>query len=110
MRAEVVRSRAIREAILRLVNNAYIGCPDVGVMACHIYEGFTTGRVRYTQTEIDAELIDLADENLITIENAASVAPIPDKLYKITGRGRDFVRARFPWGRIDEFTGKDKIA
>lgn len=110
MNPAVVRSRAIREAILRLLNNVFMGCPDVGCLASHIYEGFTTGRVRYTQTEIDAELADLVDDRLISVENAPGVEAIPDKLYKATSRGRDFVRARFPWDRVDEYTGKDSPA
>ncbi len=109
MDARVRKLRAIREAILRLLYNTFVSCPDVGVMARHVYEGFTTGRVQYMQAEIDAVLADLIEDKLITVENVPGVEAIPDKMYRVTSRGRDFVLARFPWDCIDEFTGKESL-
>ncbi|HUX00783.1 MAG TPA: hypothetical protein VMY35_07365 [Phycisphaerae bacterium] len=106
---EVRRRRAVREAILRLLNAAYAGSPDVGVPFEQIAEGFSPSRVRYTAREIEAALLDLADDNLIVQENASWGDPPMEKLYKVTGPGRDFVLARFPWGRVDEYTGDQNL-
>ncbi len=110
MNPAVLRSRSIREAILRLLRNTFEACPDVGCLAHHIYSGFGSGRVQYDRAEIDAELADLVADKLITVANAAGIAEIPEKIYHISSRGRDFVLARFPWGRVDEYTGEEKPA
>jgi len=105
---EVFRRRTIREAILRVLNAAYAGNPDVGVAHDQVLDAFSTGRVRYTPSEIEAALLDLADDRLIARENAPWGTP-PEKLYRVTGSGRDFVLARFPWGRVDEYTGDQNL-
>lgn len=108
MDAQTLRSRIIRECILRLLHNTFRANPDVGVLATHIFQGFGTGLVQYTQAEIEAELADLADDKLITVENAPGLSAVPQKLFRSTSRGRDFARANFPWGRVDEYTGEQK--
>lgn len=109
MDAATLRSRTVRECILRLLYNCFRANADIGVMAAHIFEGFSTGQVQYTQSEIESELADLIADELITIENAPGVGVIAEKIYKTTSRGRDFVRANFPWGRVDEYTGEDGV-
>lgn len=106
---EVRRSRTIRECILQLLFAAHKGNPDVGVPHDQILAGFSTGRVHYTPDEIGEELIDLVDDGLIEIGDAAGGGPLPGKVYKITTRGRDFRRAKFPWQKIDEFTGGQSL-
>ena len=36
------RSREIRKTILRLLYNAYQANPDIGLLADHVYSGFST--------------------------------------------------------------------
>ncbi|MCD4699872.1 MAG: hypothetical protein K8R91_04795 [Phycisphaerae bacterium] len=104
MDAGILRSRTVRESILRQLYNVFKANPDVGCLANHFFEGLSTGATQYTQSEIEAEFAELRDDDLITIENSPGVGPMPEKLIRITARGRDFVRGRFPWMKIDEFT------
>jgi hypothetical protein len=98
----VIRSRGIRERILRLLAAQYAGNPAAGVPHGQIVEGFSTGRVSYGSHEIQCELLDLHDSDLVRILPGDGD---PEKTYQITKNGRDFCRAKFPWGRIDEYTG-----
>jgi len=108
MDPEIRNSRAIRESILRMLYNAFQSSPDIRVRADDIYAGFSTGEIQHDRHEINAELADLMADQLIVVEDIPSVSPVTKKGYKLTSRGRDFVRARFPWGRVDEYTGDKK--
>ena len=102
----VIRSRGIRERILRLLAAQYAGNPEAGVPHGQIVEGFSTGRVSYTAAEIQGEVLDLEECGLVRILPGEDQ---PERTYQITKNGRDFVKAKFPWGRIDEYTGQAKL-
>jgi len=104
---QVLRSRTIRECILKLLLRMFQAAPELAVAADHVYEGFSTSRLQYTRDDIDPELMDLIESGLVeAIDLPGPGAPgLPAKGYRITSAGRDFVRARFPWGKIDEFSG-----
>ena len=125
---EVFSSRTIREAILLMLNAAFRGDPEFGVVPHgRILADFDTGRTRYTPAQIDVDLrVLVADElvervpcdggpdrprhvgvhrDLDPPAGEAGRVPLPDKVYRITSPGRDFVRGKFPWHRIDEYTG-----
>lgn len=102
---ETVRSRRVRERILHMLVAAHRGCPDVGIDHGEILKAFAGDRARYSPADVQAELIDLIDDGLITQHNAPWGGDLPEKIYQVTSQGRDFQRAGFPWGRIDEYTG-----
>jgi len=107
--AATARSRRIRQDILRTSCNAFAACPDVGLLADQIYEGFSTSQLQYGREEIDAELVDMIDDGLLTVGDADGFSgAMPKKIYRSTSRGRDFHRAGCPWDKIDEFTGAQK--
>ncbi len=103
MDAGILRSRTIRESILRQLYNVFRANPDVGCLANHFFEGLSTGLIQHSQAEIEVEFAELRDDGLITIENSPGVGAMPEKLLRITARGRDFTRARFPWMKVDQF-------
>ena len=106
--ARIIRSRTIREALLRTLNAAYHGSPDVHVPAEQIYTGFARSRVPYAREEIDAEIVDLIDRGMIdSTPLTHSIGPMPERGFRITARGRDFCRAGFPWMKLDEYTGDE---
>jgi len=107
----VLRSRSIRELILKIGYNTHQAAPGVAVLARHVYAAFSTGRVQYEKAEIDVEISDLIDDGLLAVEDLPGVGVGPaEKGYQATSKGRDFYRAGYPWGRIDEFTGDGQIA
>jgi len=100
------RSREIRKTILRLLYNAYQANPDIGLLADHVYSGFSTSVFQYERREIDCELVDMIEDGLLVVEDApGEIGPMPKKCYRATSRGRDFHKAGCPWEKIDEFTG-----
>lgn len=109
MDLSVQRSRTIRECILKLLFGMFRANPDLAVEARHIYEGFATSRLQYSREDIDPELVDLIEDGLVQVIDLPGMTTPPEKGYRLTSRGRDFVRARFPWGRIDEFTGDQRL-
>jgi hypothetical protein len=106
--AETIRSRSIRELILRLCYNTHRANPDISVLARHIYEGFSTGRIQYLREDIDPEISALVEAGMIAVVNVPNVG-MPEKGYRITNRGGDFFRAGCPWAKIDEFTGEARL-
>jgi len=104
----VLRSRSIREVILHVLHNCGAASPDIAVLARHIYDAFSDGRVPYGREEIDAEIADLIEDGMIGVHDVPDVGPMPMKGYKIKSRGRDFFRAGCPWAKIDEFTGAER--
>ena len=102
----VIRHRGIRERILRLLDAQWRGNPDGAVPYTQIVQGFATGRVSYSPSEIQGAVLDLGDDRLIDeAPDDLGAADGLEKAFRVTSRGRDFVRARMPWGRIDEYTG-----
>ena len=109
--AAILRSRIIREAILKIAYNTHQAAPGVAVLARHLYAAFSTGKVQYEKAEIDAEISDLIDDGLLAVEDLGGVGVGPaEKGYQSTSKGRDFYRAGYPWGRIDEYTGDGQVA
>ena len=108
IRRAVVRSRSIREIVLRQLNSIY-AYPNLGLTYETILVGFSTGVVRYTVDEIEGELVSLIQDGLIVQFNAPGGEPLPEKLYRIIKNGHDFVLANFPWMRVDEYTGKQEL-
>ena len=107
--AATAQSRSIRETILRILFNTYSANPSVGLLADHLYIGFSSSQFQYAKNEINVELGDLMEDGLVVVEDAqGTVGPLPLKCYKTTSRGRDFFKANCPWERIDEFTGGQK--
>ncbi|MFB3893236.1 MAG: hypothetical protein ACE15C_14565 [Phycisphaerae bacterium] len=100
------RRRGIREAILRSVHNLYAAAPEMHLAAEEIYEGFSHGIVAYERSEIDGEIVSLVQDGMIEVQKLPQYSELPRHGYRITSRGRDFVLAGFPWGKIDEFTGR----
>lgn len=105
---QVLRSRRIRERILHVLVAAHKGLPGAKVEHAQILAAFANDRARFTQEEIEVQLFDLVEDGLLDQENASWGTP-PEKLYGTTSQGRDFHLAAFPWDRIDEYTGGQKL-
>jgi len=106
---QTVRSRSVREMVLRLSYNTFLGNPDIVLAFHHVYEAFRTGVVSYTSEEIQAEVADLAEDGLVAVAELPTVGEMPEKGVKSTSKGRDFFKAGCPWDRVDEFTGANRI-
>ena len=102
-----LRSRTVRECILRCVSIADKAGVTIGFSLQQVFDGFMTSELQYTPDDVRPELNDLVDDGMI--EKFDDPAGGGEKRYRITTRGRDFVRARFPWGRVDEFTGDQRL-
>ena len=108
MEPQILRSRTIRECILKLLLRMFQAALELAVAADHVYEGFSSSRLQYTRDDIDPELIDLIESGLVEAIDLPATGTMPAKGYRITSAGRDFVRARFPWGRVDEYSGNQR--
>jgi hypothetical protein len=98
---KVQRRRTIDEAILGTLYAAFEGGNEKGVFHSLIVAGFAPSRLSYSEDEIQREVIELLDRRLIEIGPDCGL----EKAYLLTARGRDFIRAKFPWAKVDEFTG-----
>lgn len=103
MEPEILKSRTIRECILRCLWLADRAGVVVGFSFRQVVEGFSGSEYEYTEPDIRSELNDLVADDLA--ERFADQVNAGQFRYRITSKGRDFVRGRFPWGKIDEFTG-----
>lgn len=109
--AATIRSRCIRETILRILYNTFRANPGIAVVARHLYEGLSTGQIPYSVEAIDVELAELLDRGLVeSIDAPGEIGPAHVRAYRCTAKGRDFHRAGCPWNKIDEFTGSQKLA
>ncbi len=107
MDTATLKSRTIRECILRVLSIADRAGVAVGFSFQQILDGFATSELEYGDDDVRPDLNDLADDRLV--ERFSDAARPGMSRYRISSRGRDFVRARFPWGKIDEFTGDQSL-
>jgi len=105
-----IRSRAIKELVLRVCYSTYAVAPDLVVPASQIYDGFSGARTPYYRSDIDPELADLVGDGLVEVVAIPGLDGLPEKGYKLTVRGRRFVQAHCPWGKIDEFTAEGPLS
>ena len=98
-RKQIIRSRAIRGRILGILTTLHSAVPGMAMPVDQlIAESAKTSPFVMDDSELQAELIDLADHKLIDHDG-------PQQLVKITSPGRDFCRAGCPWDAVDTFTG-----
>lgn len=107
MEAEVLKSRTIRECILRCLSIADRAGVTVGFSFRQVVDGFAGSQFEYGEADIRSELNDLVGDQLA--ERFDDPVSPGGWRYRISSKGRDFVRGRFPWGRIDEFTGGQNV-
>ena len=108
MTPKVSKKRGIRLRILTMACDMFAGNPDACLLADHLYLMFSAGRTPISQEEIDAQVVDLIEDGMITVEDAPGVSQVAGKCYRSTLRGRNFFDAGCPWEKIDEFTGGQK--
>ena len=105
MNVETRRLRAIQEAILRDLMIRFEGTPGLPLLWRHVVEGFARAIVPYGEEEIRAALADLVERGLVRDSDEEGLGDMPEKGYRITVTGRDFLRARCPWDMLDRFSG-----
>jgi len=105
MNVETRRLRTIQEVILRDLAIKFEATPEIPLLWRHILYGFSTGVVPYAEDEIRAALADLVERELAAASDEEGLADLPEKGYRITAVGRDFLRARCPWELLDRFGG-----
>jgi len=99
----VLASRLLRGRVLGLLAAASRGGNAYGMTAEQVQGAFSVRREPVREPELRDGLLDLADRGLLEKKWDEQIR---DDFYSITSRGRDFVRANYPWDRIDEFTGR----
>ena len=107
MDAEILKSRTIRECILRCLSIADRAGVTVGFSFQQVADGFAGSQFEYAEGDVRSGLNDLVGDELA--ERFADPVSPGAWRYRITSRGRDFVRGSFPWGRIDEYTGRQGL-
>ena len=106
MNVETRRLRAIQETILHDLAIRFEGTPGLPLLWRHLMYGFSTGTVPYGEDEIRAALADLVERGLVRDSDEEGLGDMPEKGYRITVTGRDFLRARCPWDMLDRFSGE----
>jgi len=106
---DVLTHRRWRKAILLLLDRDRRagGFPGIAVVWDEIYHAVGTGRVKPGPERIRRALDDLIDNRLVEAI-PHSIRPNVE-CYRITGRGADFIRADFPWRKIDDFSGEQRF-
>jgi len=105
MNVETRRLRNIQEAILRDLLIRFQGTPGLPILWRHVVEGFARAIVPYSEEEIRAAMADLVERDLVRDSDEEGLGDLPEKGYRITATGRDFLRARCPWDMLDRFSG-----
>jgi hypothetical protein len=105
MNIETRRLRNIQEAILRILAICFQGTADLPVLWRHVVEGFARAIVPYSEEEIRAAMTDLVERGLVNVSDEEGLGDMPEKGYRSTPAGRDFLRARCPWDLLDRFSG-----
>jgi len=98
---ETIRSRGLRELILRRLLGHYQAGLDLGYTAEQIRQ-FETSHCAFTEAEHVRAIRSLEHDGLIGILEAGDDEP--DR-YVLTDDGDDFLRAGLPWRRIDPYSG-----
>lgn len=106
MNVETRRLRYIQEAILRDLAIRFEGTPGEALFWRHIIQGFAQAIVPYAEDEIRSAMTDLVERGLVTVSDEEGLGDLPEKGYRITATGRDFLRARCPWEMLDRFSGE----
>lgn len=99
----VVRSRALRELILRLLKIHLDAGLDVGYGVDDLGNGIGVSECDFSEAEVKAELRSLRADGLI------KASPVFEDRVVLSDDGTDFCRAGYPWSMIDRFTGNKKI-
>lgn len=99
----VERARQIRQGILRILSvHDQVGM-DLGYTASELSQ-LTAGDIFGADTAgTGAEIRDLVERTMIRKVDGTN----PPR-FVLTAAGRDFVRAKFPWSKVDPFSGGDK--
>jgi len=100
--SDVARSRWIREIILRLLYAVDGAGMRLGMTWSQVKAGFFRRQHEASDAELRRALNDMVDDELIVREWDEDLRC---DMFKMASRGRNFVEADYPWGRIDEFTG-----
>jgi len=98
---ELRRSRHIRRQILTMLIETYRAVPGLAIAVEELLDTVARGGgpLGFATAEVRAELLDLAHDDLVEIDQLR---------VRITTTGRDFLRAGCPWEQVDEFTGGQK--
>ena len=88
--------------VLRLLSAADGSGIGLGMTWDQIQTGFARRRTEAPESELRRELNDLVDDGLIATKWDEDFRC---DMFRIGSRGREFVKAQFPWEKIDEFTG-----
>lgn len=99
---DVITSRWIRELILRLLSGADGAGIGLGMTWTQIRVSFNSQRREISESDLRRELNDLVDDRMIAKQWDEQMH---GDMFRMASRGREFVKAEFPWERIDEFTG-----
>ena len=103
MKAEIFRSRMVREAVLGslwLVDGAGA---DLGLSFEQLHRAFATSRLEVSAAELRRELADLEADGLV---NRRWDDGLDVHLYRLGKDARDFYRAGMPWAEVDRYTGR----
>ncbi len=104
MNVETRRLRAIQEVILRILAIRFADAPGLPVLWHHLVDGFASAIVPYNENEIRSGMVDLVERGLVAASDEEGLADMPEKGYRATAEGRDFLRARCPWDMLDRFS------
>jgi len=100
---DVDTRRFAREVIIDLLWGAAGGPRGAGFTLAHICAGFLRSQSRVEEPDVRRALRDLESDGLIDRKWDPDLG---DDFYTLASRGMDFRTARYPWDRLDEFTGK----
>ncbi len=100
---EIHQSRTVRLVILQSLAILSGTSNATGLSQSQLHRSFYHNGQDVPIGEVRQELDDLVGDGLIRRERSEVLEGF---YYKITSAGRDFVRADFPWEKIDEYTGR----
>ena len=101
--ADIARSRIIRERILRMLSRVDRAAIDAGLTTPQVLSGFRASQADASAEDVRGELNDLVNDRLVKRDWDGDLEV---HMFRIDTRGREFVKAEFPWSKIDEFTGR----
>ena len=106
--ASVLKSRMIREGILRPLFHLHQQNAEVGMTPPQLYALFSGMVMPPSREEISAEVSVMVEDSWLESDQFQGLSG-PERRFRITRQGRDFLLGECPWEAIDKYSGRQKL-
>jgi DNA-binding PadR family transcriptional regulator len=104
---QTARHRNLCENILQRLRVLWMSNADAWLLSEHVYRGFQLAHTSVSEEAISSAISDLCERGLVESRLGDVPGLTPQREYRITTDGRDFVQHGHPWDLMDRFAKRD---